>query len=64
MASIVQRGNRYHVVYLYDAEDGKRKQKWESFKTLADAKRRKSEVEYLAADGEPDGSLPAERWRN
>lgn len=46
MASIVQRGNRYHVVYLYDAEDGKRKQKWESFKTLADAKRRKSEVEY------------------
>ena len=46
MASIVQRGNRYNVVYLYDAEDGKRKQKWESFKTLAEAKRRKSEVEY------------------
>lgn len=46
MASIVQRGNSYNVVYLYDAEDGKRKQKWESFKTLADAKRRKSEVEY------------------
>ena len=46
MASIVQRGNRYNVVYLYDAEDGKRKQKCESFKTLAEAKRRKSEVEY------------------
>lgn len=46
MASIVQRGNRYHVVYMYDAEDGKRKQKWETYKTLADAKRRKSEVEY------------------
>ena len=46
MASIVQRGNRYNVVYLYNAEDGKRKQKWESFKTLAEAKRRKSEVEY------------------
>lgn len=46
MASIVQRGNRYNVVYLYDAEDGKRKQKWESYKTLAEAKRRKSEVEY------------------
>ena len=46
MASIVQRGKSYNVVYLYDAEDGKRKQKWESFKTLADAKRRKSEVEY------------------
>ena len=46
MASIVQRRNRYNVVYLYDAEDGKRKQKWESFKTLAEAKRRKYEVEY------------------
>ena len=47
MASIVQRGNRFHVVYLYDDEaSGKRKQKWESFKTMADAKRRKAEVEY------------------
>ena len=42
MASIVQRNNRYNVVYLYDDEaTGKRKQKWESFKTMADAKRRK-----------------------
>lgn len=47
MASIVQRNNRYNVVYLYDDEvTGKRKQKWESFKTLADAKRRKAEIEY------------------
>ena len=47
MASIVQRNNRYNVVYLYDDEaTGKRKQKWESFKTIADAKRRKAEVEY------------------
>lgn len=47
MASIVQRNNRYNVVYLYDDEaTGKRKQKWESFKTMADAKRRKTEVEY------------------
>ena len=35
MASIVQRSNRYNVVYLYDDEaTGKRKQKWESFSTL------------------------------
>ena len=35
MASIVQRNNRYNVVYLYDDEaTGKRKQKWESFKTI------------------------------
>ena len=26
MASIVQKKNRYYVVYLYDTEDGKRKQ--------------------------------------
>lgn len=46
MASIVQRKNRYCVVYLFDDENGKRKQKWESFRTMADAKRRKAEVEY------------------
>ena len=47
MASIVQRSNRYNVVYLYDDEaTGKRKQKWESFSTLEDAKRRKAGVEY------------------
>lgn len=47
MASIVQRNNRYNVVYLYDDEViGKRKQKWESYKTMSDAKRRKAEIEY------------------
>lgn len=47
MASIVQKNNRYNVVYLYDDEaTGKRKQKWESFKTMADAMRRKAEIEY------------------
>lgn len=47
MASIVQRNNRYNVVYLYDDEaTGKRKQKWESFKIMDDAKRRKAEIEY------------------
>ncbi len=47
MASIVQRNNRYNVVYLYDDEaTGKRKQKWESYKTMSDAKRRKAEIEY------------------
>lgn len=46
MASIVKKNNRYCVVYLYDAEDGSRKQKWESYKTLSDAKKRKAEIEY------------------
>ena len=46
MASIVERKNRYCVAYQYDAEDGKRKQKWETYKTMAEAKRRKAEIEY------------------
>lgn len=34
MASIVQRSNRYNVVYLYDDEaTGKRKQKWDRNQT-------------------------------
>lgn len=37
MASIVQKKNRYYVVYLYDDENGKRKQKWESYKTKDEA---------------------------
>jgi phage integrase family len=46
MASLVERKNRYYVVYTYENEAGEKKQKWESCKTKADAQRRKSEVEY------------------
>ena len=46
MASIYRRKNRWCVVYLYDDEDGKRKQKWETYKTPEEAKRRKAEIEY------------------
>lgn len=46
MASITKRRDRYCVVYLCDDENGKRKQKWETFKTLDEAKRRKAEIEY------------------
>ena len=51
MASIVQRGNRYCVVYQYTNEEGQRKQKWETYKTSADAKRRKKEIEYKEDQG-------------
>lgn len=51
LASIVSRNNKFSVVYLYDAEDGKRKQKWETYKTLAEAKRRKAEIEYKTEIG-------------
>ena len=46
MASLIERNNRYYVVYTYENEAGEKKQKWESYKTKADAQRRKSEVEY------------------
>ena len=41
MASIVQRNGSYCVVYLYKNQEGKSKQKWETFKTLDEAKKRK-----------------------
>lgn len=46
MASIVKRGKRYAVVYNYINDRGERKQKWESYKTLTEAKKRKREVEF------------------
>ena len=46
MASIVKRGKKYYVVYLYTNEYNERKQKWECFTTRDEAEKRKSEVEY------------------
>ena len=46
MASIVKRNNRYCVVYNYTDENGKRKQKWETYKTMVQAKTRQKEIEY------------------
>lgn len=43
MASIVKRKNRYSVVYTYKDDDGNQHQKWETFDTNADAKKRKTE---------------------
>lgn len=45
MASIIQRGGSYSVVY-YTKENGIRKQKWESFRSEKDALHRKRMVEY------------------
>ena len=41
MASIQKRNEKYCVVYRYKDEDGKQKQKWETFDTMAEAKKRK-----------------------
>ena len=46
MASIVKRRGRFCVVYLYTDSKGNRKQKWETFKTQAEAKARQKEIEY------------------
>lgn len=46
MAAIVQKNKRFCVVYSYIDDSGKRKQKWESFKSMPEAKRRQKEVEY------------------
>ena len=51
MASIVKRKNRYAVVYSYEDENGNKRQKWESFETNAEAKKRKTEVEFQQATG-------------
>ena len=41
MASIVKRKNKYSVVYAYFDEAGKRRQRWETYETNAEAKKRK-----------------------
>lgn len=46
MASIVKRKNRYSVVYTYKDDDGTQHQKWETFDTNADAKKRKTQIEF------------------
>ena len=46
MASIIKRKNSYCVVYRYTDEKGKSHQRWESFPTNAEARKRKNQIEY------------------
>lgn len=46
MASIVKRKSKYSVVYTYYDENGEKRQKWETWGTMKEAKRRKAEIEY------------------
>ena len=46
MASIVKRKNKFSVVYTYLDDMGVKKQRWESFSTKEEAKRRKDAIEY------------------
>ena len=45
MASIRERNGKYNVIYSYTDADGKRKQKWETYATKAEAKKRKASFE-------------------
>ena len=51
MASIVKRKKKYSVVYTYTDENGNKRQKWETFDTNGEAKKRKLEVEYAQEAG-------------
>ena len=51
MASIVKRKKKYSVVYTYTDENGNKRQKWETFETNAEAKKRKLQVEYEQESG-------------
>lgn len=45
MASIQKRNNKYAVIYSYLDYQGKKRQKWETCDTYAEAKRRKTDIE-------------------
>lgn len=51
MASIVKRKNRFSVVYTYEDESGAKRQKWETFATNTEAKKRKLQIEYEQETG-------------
>ena len=46
MASIVKRKKKFSVVYTYTDEKGVKRQRWETFNTNAEAKKRKTQVEF------------------
>lgn len=51
MASIVKRKNKWAVIYSVIDENGVKRQKWETFASNADAKKRKAQVEYEQSNG-------------
>lgn len=50
MASITKRKSKYSVVYDYYDDEGTRHQKWETWGTYAEAKKRKAEIEHKQAN--------------
>lgn len=51
MASIVKRKSKWAVVYNCEDENGVKRQRWETFSTNADAKKRKAQIEFQQSTG-------------
>ncbi len=51
MASIKKRRGTFSVVYTYENDKGEKKQRWETFKTYAEAHKRRAEIEYKQNEG-------------
>lgn len=51
MASILKRKNKYSVIYSFIDEQGEKRQKWETWGTVKEAKKRKAEIELKQANG-------------
>lgn len=51
MASIQKRGKKYAVVYTYEDQFKKKRQKWETFATKKEATARKVQIEYELENG-------------
>lgn len=51
MATIRERNGKYCVIYNYIDDNRKRRQKWETYKTKAEALRRKREIEFKKSEG-------------
>ncbi|MDD3253065.1 MAG: site-specific integrase [Lachnospiraceae bacterium] len=51
MASIVKRKSKFSVVYNYTDENGGKRQRWETFPTNAEAKKRKAQIEFEQSTG-------------
>lgn len=46
MASIIKRKSKYSVVYDFYDDNGERHQKWETWGSFGEAKKRKAEIEH------------------
>ncbi|MCI9265036.1 MAG: site-specific integrase [Oscillospiraceae bacterium] len=51
MASIVKRKSKFSVVYTCVDENGTKRQKWETFSSQAEAKKRKAQIEFEQSTG-------------